>query len=74
MLRWAFNVLEKLYVQGVLPKYIKRDYTENSKDFISYWLSITHMFALIVYMSRQFLNIPSNPILFNAFWNHEVLC
>lgn len=67
VLRWAFNVLEKLYVQGVLPKYIKRDYTENSKDFISYWLSITHMFALIVYMSRQFLNIPSNPILFSAF-------
>lgn len=67
VLRWAFNVLEKLYERGVLPKYVQRDYTENSKDFIDYWLSITHFFAIIVYMARQFQDIPKNKILFDLF-------
>lgn len=67
VLGWAFNVLEKLYELGILPKYVQRDYTENSKDFIDYWLSITHFFALIVYMARQFEDIPGNNILFNLF-------
>lgn len=67
VLGWAFNVLEKLYQQGILPKYVQRDYTENSKDFIDYWLSVTHFFALIVYMARQFQDIPGNNILFNLF-------
>ena len=67
VLGWAFNVLEKLYEQGILPKYIQRDYTESSQDFIAYWLSITHFFALIVYMARQFMNIKGNNILFNLF-------
>lgn len=57
VLGWAFNVLEKLYERGILPKYIQRDYTENSADFIAYWLSITHFFAIIVYMARQYLSI-----------------
>lgn len=67
VLRWAFNVLEKLYERGILPKYVQRDYTENSKDFIDYWLSITHFFAIIVYMARQFQDIPKNKILFDLF-------
>ena len=67
VLGWAFNVLEKLYERGILPKYIQRDYTENSKDFIDYWLSITHFFAIIVYMARQFQDIPKNKILFDLF-------
>lgn len=67
VLGWAFNVLEKLYERGILPKYVQRDYTENSKDFIDYWLSITHFFAIIVYMARQFQDIPKNKILFDLF-------
>lgn len=73
VLGWAFNVLEKLYQQGILPKYVQRDYTENSKDFIDYWLSVTHFFALIVYMARQFQDIPGNNILFNLFFEGKGL-
>lgn len=67
VLGWAFNVLEKLYEQGILPRYIQRNYSEDSGDFISYWLSVTHFFAIIVYMARQFEHIKSNDILFNLF-------
>ena len=67
VLGWAFNVLEKLYELGILPRYVKRDYTPDSKDFIDYWLTVTHFFALIVYMARQFEDIPANATLFNMF-------
>ena len=61
VLGWALNVLEKLYRSGILPDYIQRndDSINNTedKDFITYWHSVTHYFALIVYYMRQYENI-----------------
>lgn len=67
VLGWAFNVLEKLYQQGILPRYVQRNYSTDSEDFIAYWLTVTHFFAIIVYMARKFEDIPGNDILFTMF-------
>lgn len=67
VLGWAFNVLGKLYQQGILPKYVQRNYSTDSEDFIAYWLTVTHFFAIIVYMARKFEDIPGNDILFTMF-------
>lgn len=68
---WAINVLEKLYVKGlILPDYIERaDNNSNleDEDFIVYWNSITHFFAIIVYFARQFHNFESNELLLVEF-------
>lgn len=68
---WAINVLEKLYVKGlILPDYIQRaDNNSNleDEDFIVYWNSITHFFAIIVYFARQFHNFESNELLLVEF-------
>jgi hypothetical protein len=68
---WALNVLEKLYRKGlILPDYIQRaDNNSNleDEDFIVYWNSITHFFALIVYFARQFENFETNEILLQEF-------
>lgn len=64
VLAWAYNVLEKLYEKGILPKYYSRN---NVKDFQDYWLTVTHFFALIVKLGRLPENIPDNKILFEQF-------
>lgn len=71
VLGWALNVLEKLYRSGILPEYIKRnDDSSNNvedRDFIVFWNSVTHFFALIVYFYRQYENIASNKELIKEF-------
>lgn len=66
VLTWALNVLEKIY-RGIVPKYIERGQNDNSnwtdKDFIDFWMSITHYFAIFVRYVRLFENIQSNKIL-----------
>lgn len=69
---WALNVLEKIYKKGlILPDYITRDDNNNNnledEDFITFWNSITHYFAIIVYYARQYENISSNQILIEQF-------
>lgn len=71
VLGWALNVLEKLYRSGILPEYIKRndntsDNTED-RDFIVFWNTTTHFFALMVYFYRQYENIASNKELIKEF-------
>lgn len=66
VLAWAYNVLEKLYERGILPKYYSRN---NVKDFQDYWLTVTHFFSLIVKLGRLLENIPENKILFEQFLN-----
>ena len=60
---WALNVLEKLYLKGILPEYMTRgeksaDVLED-QDFLNFWLATTHFFAIIVYFARQFRDITS---------------
>ena len=57
VLSWMINVLEKLYEQGILPKYIQRGDQGNDsnqdKDFLEFWKTITQYFAYIVCYARQ---------------------
>jgi hypothetical protein len=68
---WALNVLEKLYQKGfILPDYIQRAENQSNledEDFIVYWNSITHLFAIVVYFARQFQNFNTNQILLEQF-------
>ena len=68
---WALNVLEKLYNKGILPEYVERGNVQGNilidQDFITFWNSITHYFAILVYMSRQFREIENNDKLIELF-------
>ena len=68
---WAINVLEKLYTKGlILPDYIQRAENQSNiedEDFIVYWNSITHIYAIIVYFARQFHNFETNQLLLEEF-------
>jgi hypothetical protein len=68
MLGWAINVLEKLYKRGIIPSYITRDnQVKDDSDYISYWFSVTHFFAILVYYAREFENIVSDISLMREF-------
>lgn len=68
---WALNVLEKLYLYGILPKYMTRgeqsDNVLEDQDFLSFWNSLTHYFAIIVYYARQFRDITQHPNIVELF-------
>lgn len=54
---WSVNVLEKLYKKGIVPNYIERNLSGSGtedKDYIDFWRTITHFFALFVCLARQF--------------------
>ncbi|MDH3382223.1 MAG: hypothetical protein OEL54_05920, partial [Flavobacteriaceae bacterium] len=72
VLGWALNVLEKLYKQGIIPDYITRGEDElnptiDDVDYLSFFYSMTHFWAIIVYYARQFRDIINNDILLNKF-------
>lgn len=67
---WALNVLEKLYQKGILPEYIIRNEGNNNledEDFIVFWNTVTHFFAIIVYYARQYRDITQNNTLIENF-------
>lgn len=68
---WALNVLEKLYQKGlILPNYLDRADNQSNledEDFITFWLSITHFFAILVYFARQFHDFESHQLLLEQF-------
>ncbi len=61
---WAWNVLEKMYIHGVVPTYISRF---NADDFNSFFLAITHLFAMIVTYARRYRKIEDSEILIRTF-------
>lgn len=72
VLGWALNVLEKLYKRGIIPDYVTRSDDEYNpstadEDFLAYWGTITHFFAIFVYYARQFENITTTPELIYQF-------
>lgn len=72
---WALNVLEKLYLTGILPEYMTRgeessDILED-QDFLNFWHSITHYFAVIVYYARQYRDISSSSTLIELFLSNR---
>jgi len=58
VLSWMINVLEKIYKEGILPRYFDRgdDGNQNNQDqdFVEFWKSITQYFAYIVCYARKF--------------------
>lgn len=68
---WAMNVLEKIYSKGmILPDFYQRGDNRSNledEDFIAFWNSLTHLFAIIVYYARQFESISSNNVLLEEF-------
>lgn len=72
---WALNVLEKLYLYGILPKYMTRgeqsDNVLEDQDFINFWNSVTHYFAIIVYYARQFKDITQYPDIVEIFLKNK---
>lgn len=63
---WSTNVLEKLYKQGIVPKYITRDFAGSNaddRDYLDFWRAITHYFALFVCLARQFQTFYTNSVL-----------
>lgn len=62
VLVWMINVLEKLYKEGQIPKYIERD-----GDFIEFWRSMAIFFAYLVELSRQFENFADDEELLRSF-------
>jgi hypothetical protein len=57
VLSWMINVLEKIYKEGILPKYIDRGGQSNDsdqdKDFVEFWKTISQYFAYVVCYARQ---------------------
>lgn len=69
-LNWSINVLEKLYKQGILPKFIERgkgDSNSEDRDFIDFWRSVTHYFALFVCLARSFSEFYTNEDLLKEY-------
>ena len=65
-IEWSLNVLEKVYRQGIVPKYIERETNENwsDKDYIDFW------FPIIYYLS---LNLTFNKIFKDLVWYPTLL-
>lgn len=67
VIAFSENILEKLYAQGIVPKYITRQ--ENTTvanapaadaDYINFWRPITLFWAYAVELSRTFENFTGN--------------
>jgi len=56
LLGWCENVLEKLYKQGLVPKYITRgDETGTAdEDYLAFWRAVACYFAIFVRYARVF--------------------
>ncbi len=65
-LSWSVNVLEKLYKKGIIPNYIERGHSDNNaddRDYLDFWRSVTHYFALFVCLARKFSVFYQDPVL-----------
>lgn len=75
-LNWSINVLEKLYKKGILPNYIERGFGDSNaedRDFIDFWRSVTHFFALFVCLARQFSTFYTNEELLKSYLDQRNL-
>lgn len=70
VLGWAINVLEKIYKKGLLASYVERGESNTGnadEDFVVFWNTFTHIFAIIVYFARQFEDITANTDILRKF-------
>lgn len=64
----TINLTKKLYEVGIVPNYIERgdfnvDLTVNDDDYIAYWKTVAHYFALFSIFCQQF-----KTLYFNRDW------
>lgn len=67
---WSVNVLEKLYKQGLLPKFITRGKSNSNaedRDFLDFWRSITHYYAWYVCLARYYKYFYNDPALLEEY-------
>lgn len=65
---WCLSVLEKLWEEGVIPKYIERKISEiDDEDYIIFWKAISCYFAYFVVFSRQIETFITKEILLESF-------
>lgn len=70
VLGWAENVYDKLENANILPAFIRK---KDNEDFRALWFTVAKMFAFITIYARQFNEIGTNKILFEAFINNKGL-
>ena len=68
VLKWAINVLKKVYEPGIVPSFIER-----TDDFVVFWGIVTHWFAIQVHYARQYENLGSNSTLLREYLNQRGL-
>ena len=71
VLAWCVNVTEKLYKQGIVPKFLTRGNEGNingiDRDYIDFWRSVACFFAYIVVFARKFEDFKENDVLLGEF-------
>lgn len=68
-LKWSLNVLDKVYKDGILPKFIKRGNNENweDEDFINFWWALIYPMSLRIAMAEKFVDLLWNPNLLKEY-------
>lgn len=58
-LLWSVNMLNKIFKNGIVPKYIRRSYNKNwgDKDFIDFWWCIIYLSSFKIYYTELFTEI-----------------
>ncbi len=68
VLSWALNVLNKVYDTGIVANYIERgEVGGDDSDFISFFGSLTHFFAILVRYMREYKNYNENEVLLRNY-------
>lgn len=68
VLRWAINVLNKLYNRGIIANYVERGVEgENDEDFLSFFGALTHFMAILVRYAREFKDFTLNDVLLTTY-------
>jgi len=69
-LAWSINVLEKLYRDGIVPKYIKRgkrNDTREDQDYLDFWFTVSLFYSYYVCLAREFKDFYTNSDLLREF-------
>jgi hypothetical protein len=69
---WSLNVMEKLYEKGILAWYLDRNGEGGlfkDEDFLSFWNTLVHNFAMMVSYARIFKDITQDDSLMIEFLN-----
>lgn len=77
VMRWCLNVLEKMYVTGIVPQFITRGDTSNlngvDQDYLDFWRSIACYFALFVKYARTFESYQNNEFILAKYLENRGL-